>query len=232
MQRILTCLMVLLWAVTSIIAQDVIITNESERIEATILSVSDDEISYKKASNPNGPTFILSTAKVASVIYANGEVQAFKQTQTSPKEDYSPSVQMYKADKTYIYGDLRMNAEECEKYLKEYCPVAYDQFLAGNKKVGTAKGLLCCGIVSDVIGVVFTSIGATQGDIGFLTGGILCLALGTGLEIACIPTWIVGGRQRANAFDTFNATCASNSKPQAYWSINASQNGIGLALNF
>lgn len=59
-------------------AQDVIITRQSERIDAKILEVSESEIRYKKQNNPDGPTFVLSTTKVASILYANGEVQTFE----------------------------------------------------------------------------------------------------------------------------------------------------------
>ena len=58
-------------------AQDIIVTKQSERIDAKILEVSPSEIKYKKASNPDGPTFILPRSKVASVVYMDGEVESF-----------------------------------------------------------------------------------------------------------------------------------------------------------
>lgn len=55
---------------------DLIIKTNSEKIEALIQEVSDTEVRYKKATNPNGPTFVLSMTEIATIIYANGDVQA------------------------------------------------------------------------------------------------------------------------------------------------------------
>ena len=51
------------------------------------------------------------------------------------------------------------------------------------------------------------------------------------LEIACVPTLIVGYKQMHNSVEVFNLS-SPNSKQQAYWSVNATNNGIGLTLNF
>lgn len=62
---------------------DLIIKTNSEKIEALIQEVSDTEVRYKKATNPNGPTFVLSITEIATIIYANGEVQAIASSQTT-----------------------------------------------------------------------------------------------------------------------------------------------------
>lgn len=56
--------------------------------------------------------------------------------------------------------------------------------------------------------------------------------IGTALELASIPTLCVGYAKMHNSVDTFNAACYSRMKTKAYWSVNASGNGIGLAYNF
>lgn len=58
-------------------AQDVIVTKQSERIDAKILKVTDSEIEYKRQNNLDGPTFTLSTSKIATIIFSNGDVQAY-----------------------------------------------------------------------------------------------------------------------------------------------------------
>ena len=60
-----------------VIAQDVIVTKQSERIDAKIIKVTDAEIEYKQYNNPDGPTFTMSASKIASIIYSNGSVQTF-----------------------------------------------------------------------------------------------------------------------------------------------------------
>ena len=60
-----------------VLAQDIIILKNSEKIEAKIVEISSSEIAYKKFSYLEGPTFRLDISEVSSVIYANGDVQAF-----------------------------------------------------------------------------------------------------------------------------------------------------------
>ncbi len=64
----------------TLMAQDVIVTKQSERIDATILEVSDSEVKYKRQNNPTGPTFTLVTSKIATILYANGDVQTFEES--------------------------------------------------------------------------------------------------------------------------------------------------------
>lgn len=70
----------LLWA------QDIIITNSAYKIEAKILEVSKSEIKYKEKDNLDGPTFVISTDEINSIIYANGKVVLYNQTKTDEKE--------------------------------------------------------------------------------------------------------------------------------------------------
>ena len=64
---------------TSIWAQDIIITTDAQKIEAKITEVSKSEIRYKEADNLEGPTFVLETTEINSIIYANGKVVLYNQ---------------------------------------------------------------------------------------------------------------------------------------------------------
>jgi len=70
-------------------AQDVIITKNAEKVEAKIVEISPTEIKYKKTNNLDGPTFILYTSDVQTIIYSNGDVQLFdakpKEVKDTPK---------------------------------------------------------------------------------------------------------------------------------------------------
>lgn len=61
-----------------IMAQDVIITKDSERIDAKIEEVSNEQIKYRKKDNLSGPLFVMFTSEIQSVLYQNGEVQIFE----------------------------------------------------------------------------------------------------------------------------------------------------------
>ena len=61
MKKLLVLAFAVLCAISAIAADnvDILIKTNSEKIEAIIQEVSDTEVKYKKASNPNGPTFII-----------------------------------------------------------------------------------------------------------------------------------------------------------------------------
>lgn len=64
-------------------AFDIIITTDANKIEAKITEVSKSEIRYKEKDNIDGPTFVLETADVHSILYANGKVVVYNQQSTS-----------------------------------------------------------------------------------------------------------------------------------------------------
>ena len=66
-------------SVLAMCAQDIIITNESKKIEAKILEVSKNEIKYKEQNYLDGPTFTLETSEINTIIYSNGKVVAYNQ---------------------------------------------------------------------------------------------------------------------------------------------------------
>lgn len=73
-------------------AKDVIVTKDAQQIEAKITEVSESEVKYKKASNPNGPTFVMSTDKIATVVYENGEIQTFQPQAVEVNQEKDPQV--------------------------------------------------------------------------------------------------------------------------------------------
>ena len=75
---------------------DLIIKTNSEKIEALIQEVSDTEVRYKKVNNPTGPVYIVKTADISTIIFANGEVQVMEQkaaTQSQPQTQPQPQPQ-------------------------------------------------------------------------------------------------------------------------------------------
>lgn len=79
MRKILTTCLCSIFAGLTLFAQDIIITTDAQKIEAKILEVSKTEIKYKEKSNLDGPTFILETKEISSIIYSNGQVKVYNQ---------------------------------------------------------------------------------------------------------------------------------------------------------
>ncbi len=74
---------------------DFIIKKDSLKIESRILVVEDQLIQYKKASDPDGPTFHLLKSDIAKIIFGNGEVQTFSSLATGSLDTKPGSVILY-----------------------------------------------------------------------------------------------------------------------------------------
>ena len=97
-----------------IYAQDIIVTNDAQKIDAKILEVSKTEIKYKELNNLDGPTFVLETGDIHSVIYANGKVVLYEQNKTpeplkeEKQEIVSPPLSDISKNNTNIKQELNI----------------------------------------------------------------------------------------------------------------------------
>lgn len=74
-------------------AQDIIVTTDAKKIDAKITEVSKSEIRYKEKDYLDGPTFVISTDEISSIIYANGKVVLYSQPSApAPKSAPEPEV--------------------------------------------------------------------------------------------------------------------------------------------
>lgn len=62
----------------SAFSQDIITTRAGEDIDARVIEVGADHVGYRKASNPEGPVFIIPVSDVLMIRYANGEKDIFE----------------------------------------------------------------------------------------------------------------------------------------------------------
>ena len=70
----------------SVFAQDVITLKNGDDIQALVQEVSDVDIKYKKAENPNGPNYILKKAEIFMIRYANGSKDVFVENAVPAKK--------------------------------------------------------------------------------------------------------------------------------------------------
>lgn len=215
--RKIVSLFVAIIATTMLFAQDVIVTTDSKKIEAKIVEVSSTQVKYLDFNAQDGPTFVLSADEISSIIFASGQVKVYEHN--SPKsvvmQPETKSEYLYRTGNTYFYDGKQMKGGIYANFLKDNCIEAYNKYRHGHA-VATAGWIL--------LGV---GVGL---DVGFSWWLPYSGYVGLACELACIPTLIVGYTQMHRSADLFNATCGN--KSQAYWSVNASQNGVGLALNF
>ena len=135
------------------------------------------------------------------------------------------------AGRYIYYGDQAFNLKECVDFLSTRHQPAYETFQSGYKCYQAGWGLLGAGLGLDLIGSLVIAFGPEEGNDAMFYSGITCLGVGAAAILASIPTIFIGYARLNDGIDTFNMSQAA-SKPQAYWTIQGSQNGIGLALHF
>lgn len=218
MKRLFILSTLFMVAVT-LMAQDVIITTHEQKIEAKVLEISTQEIRYVQSDMPNGPIFVLPVNEVASIYFESGQVKIFQTEQNAAEsvvvQKTSPSL-LLRSGNTYIYDGVSMRGTNYSSFLSKTCQEAFSLYNKGHN-------IAICGWVFFGIGVGL--------DLGFSWWLPYSFIPALALEIACIPTLIVGYKYMHSSVEVFNLS-SFNSKRQAYWSVNATNNGIGLAFNF
>lgn len=220
MKKILSLFVIIVGMASFASAQDIITTVDSQEIKAKILEISSTQVKYVDFNYQDGPVYVFNADEIASITLANGEVKTFAKKENPESLSVSNSTitqnpYVLRTGNRYYYNGEEMRGEVYANFLKNNCADAYRLYQHG-KSVSTAGWIL--------LGV---GVGL---DIGFAWWLPYSGYIGLACEIACIPTLIVGYTQMHRSAEIYNTACIVNS--QAYWSINASQNGIGIALNF
>jgi hypothetical protein len=216
MKKILV-MMALVMGAVAMMAQDVIIKMNEEKIAAKIIEISSTEVKYLDVSMPDGPTFVLSTDEIATIIFSNGQVKVYKHDENASvvvHNDLNQSM-IFRTGNKYTCNGVTMKGDMYANFLKNNCAEAYKLYKHGHDV--------------SIAGWVLLGVGVGL-DLGFSWWLPYSGYIGIACELACIPTLIVGYTQMHRSADLFNSACVG--KNQAYWSVTASENGVGLALNF
>ena len=121
-------------------AQDIITKNDGTDIQAKVLEVGQSQISYKKFSNPNGPTYTLSLSDILMITYENGEREMYNTKQETTKESSLPQgVMTYNSWSGKIsVGGVTIEDEMLDRY---FSPDDFQLFKSG-KSVSTVGSIL------------------------------------------------------------------------------------------
>lgn len=149
------------------------------------------------------------------------------------------SAQLVCIGNTYYYGSQEvMNKRQMlDWYARHNCQAAYDQFDKGRKLAIAGWACLGIGLAMDVGCIVSGALfvygpNSTKkvSDPAYIAS--MCLGVGAfAFEIACVPTLIVGYHKMHHSVDVYNIACKTASI-RPYWTLQASSNGIGLAMKF
>ena len=160
---------------------------------------------------------------------------------------------------TYFAGNEQMKRTQMlDWYAKQNCDQAYDQFKKGNQMFMAGWTLMAFGTAFEIIGLgcTFGWVGqsvnrvvdditdATHGNTSasrtkkisgkdpMLLAGVSFLVIGTPCVIACGPLIKAGKKRMYGSVDVYNVTCRKRAWVQPTWSVQSSQNGLGMAINF
>lgn len=159
---------------------------------------------------------------------------------------------------TYFYAEEEMSPKEMQEWFaRRNCLAAYEQFQSARKMATAGWVFLGIGAAMDLgaaacIGVMtynrygtsniqsrqapawsknpnYTPDPLRDAAIGLTVGAIA-------FEAACIPLLVVGYHKMHSSVDIYNTECntasAQSRQQMPYWTLQASGNGLGLALNF
>lgn len=222
-------------------AQDLIITKDAQQIQAKITEISKDAIRYLDFDNQEGPVFVLETTDIVSIVFANGQVKVYnhaeqtQHTQTLPAPQENNDIRIRKADSYYILGDKKMSEKEYLNFIQKNCPEAWGSYQQGDRLAKCGGGLLWGGVGCVVGGAFWMGLGFGINNstiIGLGYAGIVLASLGGGVFIpASIPCIAVGKVKMNNTYEVYNESCARQ-RNELTFGIQASQNGIGIAMSF
>ena len=134
---------------------------------------------------------------------------------------------------SYIYyGDQAFNLKECVDFLSTTNnQAAYQKFQSGYKCYQAGWGLFGAGLGVDLVGSILVAFAPKDGNNAMFYSGLTCLCAGAAAVVASLPTLFIGYTRLDEGIDMYNMSQVG-AAPQAYWTIQGSQNGIGRALHF
>lgn len=247
-------LLSLIFCVSILMAQDIIITKDSKRIEAKIIEVTPTTVKYKKWTYQDGPDIYEAKSNIAAIMWGNGEVEAFN-LETEKKDvatvdtikKETPKVVEKKQNtviaktesNNYVVGTGSLSLVRLEDgdYMcdgkiiakenikKFYANNCYDAYLMYKKANTTST------VAWTLLGAgLGCTLGGSLACIGDIRTGLSFLITGLIADIACIPFACVSVKQNNKAMDIYNGKCSK--KEVAKLNFGATTNGIGFILTF
>ena len=134
---------------------------------------------------------------------------------------------VYRAGNTYILGKQTMDKYQYAAYLRNTCPAAYAKFHTGYTLSSVGWGLLAGGLALELSSAIMwwyspNSYYGHYAAVNNFVGG-----LGHTLTVASVPLLIIGYCKQHNSVGVYNSSIG-----QPYFSLNASQDGVGIAFHF
>lgn len=251
MKRIISLLVLAICAIQALMAQDIIVTRQSERIDAKVTEVTENEVRYKKTSNPDGPVFVLSKSNIVSIIYANGEVQLFNDTNEEQKRPSSaisqprlqhgdrkpdPNMILYRKNGKIVAKNTIINEAI---YLRTLLGnEEYENYQSAQKAYYRGTTMVTFGWIDAAAGLLTTVIGTKDNNSGAVAVGLLlCVAADILIPVGYIVQGVNAGRisriaEAHNRDARLQYGMAIGMSPAILPTGDGIAPGIGLTLHF
>jgi hypothetical protein len=223
------------------ISQDVITTKSGESIQAKIIEVSDENVSYKKYHDQQGATFILKTEKIKSIAWENGDVDEYKEV---AQEQATTAVNAVNENNVLPYINKKFGAFHLDNG-QVYDREQFQQFLIDKNlshiwtKYSSGNNLLIAGwaVIGGGVMLGISGMMMMDGDIlSSLFIGLPMSIMGVIAYYVGIPMAIVGAVRKNRAINDYNTIYAGRPHNQysQHISIKAGciGNGVGFSLHF
>ncbi len=181
----------------------------------------------------NTPTNKTSTSKTSSKVASKASATQIPEMSNVEIETEmlvinSKSEQKLLGVKKYSYGDTQMDEKQFVQFLYKNNSRAYVDYMKGKKLVNDGWWTFGTGFSAFILGCGLLPV-------EFISA-ITLISLGSTTTVASIPILSVGYAKKNRAYDLRNYSYTANysmtNQPAVSLSVQSSQNGIGLALNF
>ena len=202
----------------SLSAQDIITKKDGTDIQAKVIEVGESQISYKKYSNLEGPTYKLNILDILMITFENGEREMYNVGNYSSQASLPQGIMTYNSWSGKIsVGGVTIENDMLDRYLS---PEDLSKF-KGAKTMGLVGGIV--GIIGAVpfgwsIGMLITG---RKPNMGMLLGGTVAFFGGISVNA-------IGGGRIRSVVNNYNSRFAL--KPEVR--IGATDYGVGLAVVF
>lgn len=179
----------------------------------------------------------------ANTTVSTSTILPIDSVKAEPEKEILPSYPMLDRIRgQYVLGDMTMDKKEYGKFLYVNCPIAYEKWQSGSKRVKSGWTLAITGFTCEMMSTIsFISYAKSERyhargryytyNDGALALGIATLVPAVLLETTAIPLLVTGYVSRRKSIGLYNEQCAP--KNSAFdLRLNMKGNGLGLTLNF
>ena len=170
----------------NLMAQDVLITKEGQKVLSKIEEIGIDVVKYKKFENLTGASYLISKKDVASILYENGDFEVFIEQHQKPLKD--------EIKKT--------NSNDNYKNAKNLFNIGVGVTVGGAAFLGTGIGLLAAygravNELNNHLGIGASTVYDVAGNV--YDAGVATITIGSVATVSGIICLLIGNnRMKAN----------------------------------